>query len=603
MPAFRTWHEFKDFEAIADAIESGSPIYHVGRPILLHDRNNSGAICPCGCNSRKAKLVKTIPHLSVLLERRGGARVFRTAKNAAWFDAMAGRDTVERINMPHRSSRAQFHIVRDVRDQWRRGKQRTACIAFGGNRSGKTTTIDEIEVDLTLMMGGPGCIFLNVAPTLEKNTVSLKKLVAGDAADRQIVPMIDRRLIAEMPERGKIERDGEKVILVDGTEIQFRHGGQAGGNLKSIAPQAIFVDELCEIKKIENWLVLMNRTIDTGGAIFGATTPVQGHWAKDEIVSAGTKLDEAGPEDNVVWTHLSCFDNPFVSKKDIERRIASLNDERLVRRDVYGEWVPEGLTLWEFWDGRDYTKGGLTFDGPWRPEAHGFTNITERALGHSFRRCKAKRKDHFGGVDFNVKPMSLIDMMIVVKDGDDEDNPQNWILWVPQEVVRDGGVLKFADHLEMAAHKDLGLDDDWFESMALACDSTGAQRNNETATRHGITNLSSSLVDFLKVRDHDARPCNLSDNGNPANPDQIRCLGLVHKLMRDDRIRVHRTRCKRLIRAFESQEQTSEGKINKEPGKFTDKLSGPTDGLRYGAWMLLHKHEPEFSRKVRFRAA
>lgn len=602
MPTQQAWRDAQDLERVYAALTEGSPLYHIERPILVHDRNNNGATCLCGCNSSKAVVRHTIPHINMVLEKQSGARVFRTPDNAEWFDSIVASDAVEYIYMPHRCSRAQFHIVRDVRDQMRRGRLRKACMVFGGNRSGKTTSTDEIAVDIALVLGGPGRILLFVSPTLEKCTTPLKKLFLGDAADRTIVPMIDSRLVMSTPSRGRIERDGDMAVLVDGTEFQFRHGNGDGDNIKSIAAIAIFKDEFCAIKNIGNWHVAMNRTMDTGGCIFGSSTPKQGHWSKEEVYNAGVTIQDAGPEDDVVHTHLSCFDNPWVTENDIQRTIKSLNDERLIRRDVYGEWVPEGLTMWEFWDGRDMEHGGMTFDGPWQPEAHGFTNITERALGHAFKRCKASRLDHFGGVDFNVKPMSLIDMMIVVKDGQDEDNPANWCLWVPQEVVRDGGVLKFADYLETAAHRELDLPEDWFDGMALACDATGAQRNNETATRHGISNLSSSLVDFLKVRGHDARACNLSDHGNPANPDQIRCCGLLHKLMRDGRFFAHRSRCKKLIHGFEAQEQTSDGRIHKEPGKFTDKLSGPPDGCRYGAWAVLARHEPEFSRKIRYAA-
>lgn len=582
-------------------LEGESPIFHIVRPILVHGRSVTRRMCKCGCNSRKATVVRTIPHIEMLLERKGGNRVFRTAENADWFDEKVASGGVERIDMPHRCSVAQFHLVRDLRARIRFGKLRKACIAFGGNRSGKTTSTEEIEVDLVLIMGGPGRIFLNVAPTLEKNTTALKKLVSGDAADRTIVPMIDPRLVFVSPARGKIERDGEKVILVDGTEIQFRHGGQDGDNLKSIAAQAIFMDELCAIKKIGNWHVAMNRCMDTGGCVFGSTTPVQGHWAKEEVVSKGVSVEEAGDDDDVVWTHLSCFDNPWIDEEDIRRTIEALNDERLVRRDVYGEWVPEGLALWEYWDGK-----ALTFDGDPRPEAHGFKNITEAVAlkSRAWRRCKAKDLETVHGMDFNVKPMSLVSVQIVVHEGADETDPSNWILWVPHEVVRNGGLLKFCDFLEGGgAAQELGLARDAFSRIAIACDTTGAQTNDTMSAAHGTDKYASTLVGFCEERGHDARPCNYSANGNPQNPGQLDCIALLSKLMREKRIRVHRARCKKLIHAFEAQEQTSDGRIFKEPGKFTDKLSGPSDACRYVAWQLLARFQPEFSNKVNVRAA
>jgi hypothetical protein len=587
---------------VYEVLTKGSALFHIERPVLLHVRNNSGAVCTCGCNSREARVKKTIPHINMLLEKHTGARVFRAPDNAAWFDEMVAKPEVERIYMPHRTTDSQWHIVKDFRQQMRRGQMRKVCVAFGGNRSGKTTSMIELEADVWCLKGGPGVNLINVAPTLEKNTITLKKLVLGDSSDRRIESVIDPRLVLHYPKNGEILRDGQSVTFVDGTKIVFRHGNASGGNQKGVVGASVFVDELCEIRKYENYLVLINRTMDTGGCVFGSTTPVQGHWAKEEVYNCGRQITEAGPDDEVVWTHLSCHDNPFMNKAKLQKVINSIKDDRLRRREIEGEWVPEGLVLWENYDARDMEHGGNTFAGNWRPEAHGFTNITDRALGLAFRRCKAETRDHFGGVDFNVKPMSLAVMQIVVPDGANEDNPANWCLWVPHEVVLDGGVLKFADHLEKGAAKDLGLPDDYFDSMALACDSTGAQRGNEGARIHGVSNVSSSLVDFLKVRGHDARPCNLSDHGNPANPDQIKTINLVNKLFRDGRIFVHRERCKRIIHALETQEQTSDGKIDKEPGKFTDKLSGPTDALRYGAWMLLARHEPEFSRKIRYAA-
>lgn len=596
MPTQEQWRNAVDLQRLLDTLKNGSPLYRVVRPILVHDRNKSGAMCWCGCNSRKARVVKTIPHIDVLIERKTGKRAFRTTENAAQFDAIA--ESAERIDMPHRCSTAQYHIVRDVRRCLRRGRLRKVYGAFGGNRSGKTTSTEEIEVDLILIMGGPGRIFLNVAPTLEKNTTALKKLVDGDAADRSIVPMIDARLVMSKPARGKIERDGEKVILVDGSEIQFRHGGQDGDNLKSIAAQVIFFDELCAIKKIGNWHVGVNRTMDTQGAIFCSTTPVQGHWAKEEIVNKGRKIAEADDDDDVVYTELNCFDNPWINEEDVQRTINALNDDRLIRRDVYGEWVPEGLALWEYFDAKRHT-----FTGSYKPEDHGYRNITEKVAKREFRRCRAKTLDYVGGVDFNVRPMSLACVQIVVKEEADENDPANWILWVPHEVVRDGGLLKFCDHLDVGAAQELGLPDKYFEELALGCDATGAQNNETMSKSHGTDRYASTLVGFFEARGHDARPCNYSYSGHPANPGQLDSIALVTKLMREDRILVHATRCKKLIHAFEAQEMQADGRIYKPQGKLEDKMSGPSDALRYIAWMLLARHEPEFSNKVRYANA
>ena len=588
------WREFQDLETVAAALES-PPIYHVVRPIVIHGRSNNGSVCLCGCNSRRATVKRSVPHIDVLIDRRTGARMFKAADNAEQFDELA-RDA-QTLYMPHRCSEAQYHIVRDLRRCLRRGQLRKVCGAFGGNRSGKTTSTEEIEVDLILVMGGKGRIFLNMAPTLEKATISIKKLIEGDAADRTIVPMIDPRLVLRKPKNGKVQKDGERVILIDGTEIHFRHGNADGDNIKGIVTQAIFIDELCAIKNIGNWHIALNRTMDTGGCVFFSTTPVQGHWAKDEVYTNGPPITEAGPDDPVVWTELSCFDNPWVDRKEIDRVIKSLNDDRLVDRDVYGKWVPEGLELWEFWDAKE-----LVFKGGRDPEEHGFRNVTPLALRMATR-GRIGEHEAFGGVDFNVKPMSLAVCQIVVPEGcDEDDDPDNWILWLPYEVVLDGGVIKFADYLEGRASRDLMLPTGAFDGMPMFCDATGAQRNRNINTIHGVTTLASSLVEFLGTRGYDARPCQLSRNNRPQNPPQIDSLNLLHKLMRERRVRVHEG-CKRMIHAFEAQEQQSNGKIYKPPGAFEDKLSGPTDALRYAAWFVLSRHQPEFSYLAKRRHA
>ena len=66
-------------------------------------------------------------------------------------------------------------------------------------------------------------------------------------------------------------------------------------------------------------------------------------------------------------------------------------------------------------------------------------------------------------------------------------------------------------------------------------------------------------------------------------------LTLIHKLIHERRLYVH-LRCTQTIKALESQRARPDGRIAKESGKASDRLSSPTDALRYLVWRLF-RHE------------
>jgi hypothetical protein len=64
----------------------------------------------------------------------------------------------------------------------------------------------------------------------------------------------------------------------------------------------------------------------------------------------------------------------------------------------------------------------------------------------------------------------------------------------------------------------------------------------------------------------------------------------MHRLFRQGRILIH-SRCRSLITALDTQEANPDGSIAKESGQLSDRLSSPTDALRYLCWALFAKRE------------
>lgn len=549
-------------------------------------------MCTCGCKSKNATVARTAPHIEMILDTYKGTRRFRNGANEDAFDSLVKSELTERLYMPLKCSEKQWASIRDVRQCLRRGKLRKVTGIFGGNRSGKTTTCQEILTDIALIRGGRGAQIWCVAPTREKTQIAVNKLVRGDKADREVAPIIPMRLVRHFPKTDK--QDKQYILLVDGTRIHMKHANGTGDNLKGDPAIAIFVDEGCAIRDIGNWHVMVNRTMDTGGAMFVSTTPVAGHWMKEEVHTPGLPYAKASNDTDIISEHLSCFENPWVSPIEVQRTIDALNDDKLIKRDVYGQWVPMGNVLWHNWDSEKHVEPSR-----WNTcEDLGYENITPWVAQQFFKRRKG---DLFsvGGLDYNRYPMSLVEIQVGVWPGKDPKDVKNWHVFVPREVVEDGGTESFCDLLnDGEAARLLGLDSNHYRGFPIAADATGSLDNIPSG--HGITDQAASLAEYMRLQGFDVQPCNYSDNGRPMNPGKIDALQLVHGLMYQDRLHVHASRCKKLVHAFETQECKPDGRPDKEPGKASDKLSGPSDALTYVCWALLSRHEPGFRKKVKW---
>lgn len=576
MPTAQQWRDAQDFDAVLRAA-SEKRLAHVVRPILVHGRSD-GQECQCGCGSRNATVVEEIEHLSVLIDRfTGEKRVRGSLANVTAFDEACKE--AKQYYCPIRCYAEQLPIILDHKHK--------IIGVFGGNRSGKSTTLVEWMWDQILIFGSMGSQFWWVSPTREKTRIGVRKFVEGDRSDRYIRPVIPRDLIVSFP---KDERAGDQSIkLVFGPTLHLKYAGRDGGNLKGDPAQAIALDEGTSVRHIENWAIMIGRTIDTGGQVATATTPMPNHWLKSEVFDRGKSYEDATDDDDVISVELSCYRNPWVSKDEVDRAKRALADEDRIAREIDGKWTVGGARLWNNFDPDEHLR-----EGPWRDvEGWGLTNITPYAARKFFRGTNSDLKI-VGGMDFNIWPMSLVICQIACPPGMDQSDPNNWILFALDEVVKRGKIHEFAEFLATKAGALRRLRANEFAGMAIACDATAAQPNPPQS--HGITAKSSHLVKELGHSGFDARPCNRSESGHPINPAVLDRVTLAHKLMRDKivcpdgkvyrRMMVHASRCKNLLIALEDQRCDNTGKPLKVSNTYSDRISGPTDALTYLAWAI-----------------
>jgi hypothetical protein len=122
-----------------------------------------------------------------------------------------------------------------------------------------------------------------------------------------------------------------------------------------------------------------------------------------------------------------------------------------------------------------------------------------------------------------------------------------------------------------------------------------AQHNPVKAHGH-YTQTAQTPAAIMKRNGFDCRPCSYGEGGRPKNPSRLDSISLVHMLMREGRLLIHADRCRELIHSFEAEECDARGLPTKVSGTASDRLSGPTDALRYLVWALFGE---EFARPVK----
>lgn len=583
MASFTEFQKKNRVEAARRSLETKRNLW-IHRPIYLHERATKPGKCPC-CGDRNSHRVDTIQHLDVLIDRVTGQRKVRqhlTREGQVKFDNLAAQ--AQRIDCPIRAYAKQVAIITD--------RKHAVIGVFGGNRAGKTTAEAEWLFDQMLEHGGRQVSFWWVSETRKHALlVGLKKLITGEGRGRSIIPP---ELVVSYPRSAAHD---VPAVLIDGTLLYFHHASTPeADNLRGQSPACVVLDEGCSITHEANWDQLLMRLTDSDGQILTATTPKLGHWLQKNVRERGKSYDELADLDadayaanDCVYATLSQRDNPWLSKRSIERRIVALgNDELKIRAEIDGEWVAIGRQLWRHFDEPTHLR-----EGPWRDvSGWGLVNITKMAAARFFHRTESTL-DIIAGQDFNLDPHNVVIAQIAVPKGCDPADRNNWIVFVLDLVQKAGTITEFAAFLAEGAARERKLPATYFSKLAIACDPSGAHSNPHKS--HGLRGAS-TLANEMRRRGFDCRPCNVSEKNEATMPSQLDSISLLHKLMSDrvkapdgvewPRLVIHGTRCAELVYSLQTQLATPRGGIAKVPGTNSDVISGPTDALRYLAWAV-----------------
>lgn len=381
------------------------------------------------------------------------------------------------------------------------------------------------------------------------------------------------------------------VTLVDGCLLEFHHAHSDGSNFKGEAIQAAALDEITTWKDVANYRIISDRTLDTGAPIAVGSTPMAGHWAREEIILRARDVDD------VEHYEISQFDNPWISERWIWKKlqqtgalsqeqvmeIMAANDDiyaraeaakaiitdPLVLRERFGVWTTDGLSLYS-----DFTIEHITKGRPSLPV--GYVWLTDLAILAHFKRPddddEDKRdKKRVGGQDWNVNPMTTILGQVFGIPG----RPKTWGLWIEDEVQTQGNVQRHALNLQRT-----------YPRIAISCDATGALPGTHPAQGAIDSNTNAKI---MREAGFDCRPCawvpGSKGGSTPRNPSQVDSINLVCRLFKRMRLLVD-VRCRMLIQGLETAQRASDGRILKVSGKKTDRLSSAPDALRYLVWRL-----------------
>lgn len=533
----------------------GTQILHLRTTINLYDRDPE---------TQTARLVESRPDLDLLLDPLAGTRVLRSEAEdpAAWDELAAG---AKLLHIPITCYEKQLEIICDDHSR--------VVGVVSGSRAGKTHSIAYRCLRRWMLRGGKGHEFWWIAPGWKQTEIGVKKLCRGSGEEAPVFPP---DLVKYYPKDSKQQR--QFIELIDGSKIVLHHASGNGDNLKGYDPYDIFFDEVAAVKKVQNWTVAINRLTTHDGTLAAATTPVAGHWVRANIVS------RAIYEPTVSHYEISIFDNVWEHPETVKELIASLGGEAdpVVQREFFGIWTHDNAALWteykperhlcldhDVWTVADLVRVGML--------PSGYEDVTARAASSFWRETRYDPARYVIGQDFNVNPCSSVIMRVHGR----PDDPSTWGVFIVDEVQTRGTIQNHCAILGTVRSGD-------YAGQPVAADATGAVYGHGTASQGVNSNTTNTLE--MERAGFKAQACNIVE-GKPKPPPQIDSLSLVYHLMRDRNVRfIVSARCVKTCQALDTQVRDYDGKISKESNTQSDRLSGPTDAMRYGIWSLFN-HE------------
>lgn len=444
----------------------------------------------------------------------------------------------------------------------------------GGNRSGKSQTGVNWLAIRWFYMGGPGAMFWAIAPEMRQAHILLRKLVTGEYSGRKNPAVFPEGLVISYPEH---ERSLDQHIhMIDGSKIWLGHAKKPG-HLKGQSVTAVLWTEVAECKNDSTYTIVKMRTADTKGQVYLDSTPEPRHWMKDQVIDAALeeeikikklKLDDIC--DNFIRTvktlSMSSADNPWVDRKEIDRLRASIKNPQQARREVDGEWCSNKDTIYgDVWDG---INNVTDMDDP-DLSLIGLRDITRQASRGFFG---GAGHDWIIGADVNKNPHTFV----ICKVFGDIYKQETWGLLI-YDVVRIWGSDTWGAAKELK-YSNNGA----YAGAGISIDASAFHKNQPEAHRGGRTSAPGT---YFNQFGFNCRPCGKGPNGKPKNPLIRESIVPVKSLMRDNKLIVNATRCEKLIKAIEEQEDAGDGTPIKMSNTYTDReIASYLDALRYAIW-------------------
>lgn len=576
---------------------------------LIHDRvaEAPGPACPC-CGSVDAEVVERRPIDDLVIDTDTGERLRAASMTAReWADLCR---VAELRDLPIRLSRAQVPLVLDETPRH--------IFASGSNRSSKTTAGLLFMAVQWLRRGKAQARYWLVAPTTEKAYRLLEKLFLG--TDRS-PPILPRELVVNGPASAR--SSDLQTLLVDGSVFDLRafQGDPEAGRLKSDSIIAALVDEASHLPGSPSLVALDGRTVETGGRLFLASTPLPSSFLRTAVVEpaqafARLPADDprraSGEHPGAPWIYveLPMHANPWVPLAEIERKLRALNpDDPAVMRDFYGKWVANTGLLWRDFhveravlahEARDVAELGRALLAELGAKDH--INVTDRVVrlifgrpSPHFRGMRATNTRYLLGMDVNCHPCTAIAIQVSAPK-DRPDDRDAWHFYVFEETqVYHGSSFALGERLSSTVFGrtlEPGTRASPFAGAGIVSDATAVARD---PTHHKYGKDPIGVASVLGPMGFDVR-CPLytpSEKGpRGRNPNRYDSHLIVQRLLREGRLHVTQ-RCEALIEAFLEQEDSGDGV---EPMTISatrsDRLASPMDALRYPLWAALKAPAP-----------
>jgi len=498
------------------------------------------------------ELLRSQHYDSVLIDPLSRERVNRSAVSAAEFDDLSA--DADRREVRLSVHEGQLGPLLD--------REHKVVAVLSGSRAGKSEMMSTWLVLQWVDRGYDGALFWWVAPTVRQAWILVQKLLVS--REGGLPPILPRDLVLSYP--ASSTKHDQIVEFLDGSCIELFHAHGDGDNLKGFGVEAVAIDEICSVKRIENYRVALARTLKSGGQLAVVSTPKKNHWAKAEIHDVSLQ-----PDSHVRSDRFTCYDNPWMPRAEVRRLIETMGGDAdpVVRQEIYGEWSLQGAAAFPDYDPQRHLRVEPHYD----VSGWGLANITGQAIqGH----WRGPAHTCFGGQDFNARSHTTLVMQVA---GDPADW-QSWAVYVLAEYQFAGVLEQHAAELVAALRRDFRAD-----PCPLACDATGSHLENSRAHTESTARSYSSV----KVLGHYGFDAKAPDfvRGTPRNPPQRDTLQLCSWLLRRNKLLVHE-RCRVLRRGMQELECKDDGTIAKvsAPGSVTDILSDPVDCLRYGVWAI-----------------